>query len=91
MDYEIMTQDKLWTLDCEITIKELLDVWWNSVRLRFNDGKMALLYKCCDNSYELDDDESNPLGEKVLDLKVRTSDYWDYDGDGYPIIYAYEL
>jgi len=87
--YTDITDEKENSIDTDITVKELLDMWWNSVRIK--GGKIkgtAILYKDCkDGSYELDKD-NNPYGEAILDMVVHTKDEWDDDGDGYPIIYA---
>lgn len=85
--YIDMSSEKENTINKEIKLKDLLDVWWNSVRIVIN-GKVAILYKeCRTGDYELDLD-NNPYGEKILDAMVHTKSYWDEDGDGYPIIYA---
>lgn len=87
--YIDVTEEKEDSLNSNITVRELLDMWWNSVRV--SGGKIkgvALLYKdCYDGSYELDKDR-NPYGEDILDMMVHTSDEWRDDGDGFPIIYA---
>ena len=69
-------------------------MWWNSVRIRWDskDTPTAVIYKDCnDNSYSVDDLEHNPLGEKVLDLKVQVDNYYEEDADGYPIIFVDEI
>ena len=88
--YTEMTSEKEYSLDSDISVKELLDMWWNSVRIRGGEIKgTALLYKHCqDGSYELDEDR-NPYGENILSMVVHTAREWNDDGDGYPIIYAY--
>lgn len=87
--YTEVTPEKEESLDKDITVKELLDMWWNSVRVSGDDIEdEILLYKDSkDGSYELDE-EHNPYGEKILDMVVHTNDEWSEDADGYPIIYA---
>ena len=87
--YTEITDEKEDSINSDIAVKELLDAWWNSVRI--NGGKIkgtAILYKdCIDGDYELDED-NNPYGENILNMVVHTSKEWSDDGDGYPIIYA---
>lgn len=87
--YTEVTPEKEESLDKDITVRELLDMWWNSVRVSGDDIEdEILLYKDSkDGSYELDE-EHNPYGEKILDMVVHTNDEWSEDADGYPIIYA---
>lgn len=87
--YTEMSSEKWKSLDSDVKVKDLLDMWWNSVRIKGNGIKgEALLYKDChDGSYELDE-EHNSHGEDILNMTVHTHSEYDEDGDGYPIIYA---
>ncbi len=87
--YTEMSNEKWNSLDSDVKVKDLLDMWWNSVRIKGNGIKgEALLYKDChDGSYELDE-EHNSHGEDILNMTVHTHSEYDEDGDGYPIIYA---
>lgn len=73
--------EKEWTVNNDnITLKEALDCWWNSIRI---DGNCV--YKnayTCDSIYELDNLKKSDLNRKIF------INYWDYDGDGYPIAIA---
>lgn len=92
--YAYITKEKRESLGQILTVRELCDMWWNSVRIRWNneDTPTALIYKdCYDNSYSIDDLEHNPLGENVLDLKVQVDDHYEEDADGYPIIFVDEI
>ena len=72
--YSIMTNAKWETLDCELTLRELLSVYWNSVR-NLKDNEYPILW----------DIEDAP--QEDLDRLVKTKDHYEEDGDGYPIIY----
>lgn len=87
--YTEMSSEKWKSLDSDVKVKDLLDMWWNSVRIKGKGIKgEALLYKDChDGSYELDE-EHNSHGEDILNMTVHTHSEYDEDGDGYPIIYA---
>lgn len=87
--YTEMSDEKWKSLDSDVKVKDLLDMWWNSVRIKGKGIKgEALLYKDChDGSYELDE-EHNSHGEDILNMTVHTHYEYDEDGDGYPIIYA---
>ena len=73
--------DKTWTLGEQLTLRELLDCWWNSVRIAGT---------CCYKNayYEHGEYELGNLNESDLDRIVEVDDDYDYDGDGYPIVYA---
>lgn len=73
--------DKTWTLGEQMTLRELLDCWWNSVRIAGNSCYKNAYYE--DSEYELGD-----LDESDLDRVVEVDDDYDYDADGYPIVYA---
>lgn len=87
--YTEMSSEKWNSLDSDVKVKDLLDMWWNSVRIKGKGIKgTALLYKAChDGSYELDEDH-NSHGEDILNMTVHTHYEYDEDADGYPIIYA---
>lgn len=73
--------EKLWTVNNpDITLKDALDCWWNSVRIDKN-----IVYKnayTCDVAYELDGLKQKDLKRKILITN------WDQDADGYPIAFA---
>lgn len=76
---------KSWSCGETMTLKEVLDLWWNSVRIR-NNKTIELCYKTaytCDEPYSLD-----TLPKSALKKLVKVDDEWDYDADGYPIVYA---
>ena len=86
-----VTEEKRKCLGETMTVKELLDLGWNSVRLRWeNDPNVptALLYKDHEDNYELDDKLHNPLKKEVLNLLVEVDEEYTEDADGYPIIYV---
>lgn len=87
--YTEMSVEKWKSLDSDVKVKDLLDMWWNSVRIKGKGIKgEALLYKDChDGSYELDE-EHNSHGEDILNMTVHTHSEYDEDADGYPIIHA---
>lgn len=87
--YTEMSNEKWNSLDSDVKVKDLLDMWWNSVRIKGKGIKgEALLYKDChDGSYELDE-EHNSHGEDILNMTVHTHSEYDEDADGYPIIHA---
>ena len=88
-----VTEEKRKCFGKTMTVKELLDLGWNSIRLRWvNDNiPTALLYKDCDDEYCLDDEIHNPLQEKVLDVVVKVADCYDEDVDGFPIVFCDEF
>lgn len=87
--YTEMSNEKWNSLDSDVKVKDLLDMWWNSVRIKGKGIKgEALLYKDChDGSYELDE-EHNSYGEDILNMTVHTHYEYDEDADDYPIIHA---
>lgn len=79
--YILLTDAKKDSLGKIMKLRDLLDLWWNSVRI---DGNI-----CYKNSYEEDDKyELDNLAKTDLDRKVLVKNWWDEDGDGYPIVYA---
>ena len=81
-NYMNLTSDKYNSLGKTMTLKDALDLWWNSVRVRTKDG-VRLCYKCHDGDYELCD--------LSLNLTITLDDEWDEDADGYPIVWATPL
>ncbi len=77
--YDLSTKE--WTINNDnITLKEALDCWWNSIRI---DGNCV--YK---NAYTVDPIyELDTLTKKDLNRKILIK-YSDEDGDGYPIAIA---
>ena len=72
---------KLWTLDETMTLRELLDCWWNIVDI---DGNA-----CYKNAYLEDEEYSiGDLSTSDLDRLVKVSYEYDLDSDGYPIVSA---
>lgn len=91
--YKYMTDKKWDSLGETITIKEALDMWWNSVRVRTPKGienHIFTMYKCCDGEYVLDDmaDILEISEEDILKCTITLDDEYDDDGDEYPIVYA---
>lgn len=80
--YFDMSDDKMYHLGKFTTLRELLDCWWNSVQI----GD----HVCYKNAYYEDDEyELDGLDESALDRTVRVSDYYEYDGDNYPTVWAW--
>ena len=74
-----------------MTIRQALDLWWNSVRIRLiGDLTYFVCYKCSDYTYELDglDEELGLTEKKLLRKKIELEDCWEVDSDGYPIVFA---
>lgn len=88
-----VTEEKRRCLGETMTIKDLLDLGWNSVRLRWKDENIptAILYKDHEGEYSLDDKIHNPLQEKVLDVVVKVDECYDEDSDGFPIVFCDEF
>ena len=88
-----VTEGKKKCLGETMTVKDLLDLGWNSVRLRWANDNIptALLYKDCDDEYCLDDETHNPLQEKALNVVVKVEDHYEEDTDGFPIVYCDEV
>lgn len=79
--YSEVSWSKFNSLGQTMTLKDALDLWWNSVRI---DGKGY--FKSFENSYE--DFEGNELDGNLLNRKIRLNDEFDEDSDGYPIVGA---
>jgi len=78
-------ESKSWSCGETMVLKDALDLWWNSVRVRTEDG-VVLCYKnayTCDEPYTIGD-----LPKSALAKLVKLDDSWDEDADGYPIVYA---
>ena len=69
------------SLGGQMTLRELLDCWWNSVHIEGNDCYKNAYYE--DSEYELGD-----LDESDLDRVVKVAEDYTYDADGYPIVAA---
>lgn len=80
--YKVLNDEKLNSIkNNNITLKQALDLWWNSVRIGDN-----ICYKCCHNEYpeyELD----NLSLKYSLNKKIYIYAY-SVDMDGYPICFA---
>ena len=87
--YTDVNYEKESSLGSDLTVKELLDMWWNSVRITGKniDGRAVLYKQCDDGEYELDK-ENQPYGEQILNMIVHTDEIYDADEDGYPIVFA---
>ena len=87
--YDYMTETKWNSLGETLTVKEALDMWWNSIRVRTNNNT-ALIYKCYTGEYETCELEDllDTTETKVLKLVITLDNEYDEDADGYPIIYA---
>lgn len=79
--YSEVSWSKFNSLGQTMTLKDALDLWWNSVRI---DGKGY--FKSFENSYE--DFEGNELDDNLLNRKIKLNDEFDEDSDGYPIVGA---
>jgi len=91
--YEYMTDAKWDTLGEIVSIKKALDVWWNSIRVRYNiEGKqgVACIYKCSDGYYEISNlkDLFSWSDKQTLDHWIHIDKQYDEDADGYPIAFA---
>lgn len=78
-----------------LTLKEVLDEWWNSVRIRdIKVGKKGheRMLCCYKTAYTKDpayvDFDGNEVSGKLLKTYIKVDDYWDEDTDGYPIVFA---
>lgn len=69
------------TLGEQMTLRELLDCWWNNVYIAGNCCYKNAYYQ--DGEYELDE-----LKESDLDRVVEVAEDYNYDLDGYPIVDA---
>lgn len=81
-EYLTLTYEKEKSLGQIMTLKEALDLYWNSVRIKIGD-KEHICYLRYDGIYELDG-----LSEEYLNHRICLNDEYSEDADGYPIIYA---
>lgn len=92
--YQYVTDAKWASLGTTMTVKEALDLWWNSIRIKVinTEGKeiVACIYKCCNGYYEVFDlaDAFGVDDEAVLKLPIKLDEAYDEDADGYPIVEA---
>lgn len=78
--YKSMSKAKWASLGETMTLKDALDLWWNSVRI---DGE--IYYKTYIGNYETPEDD---IPEELLNRKITLWNEYDNDSDGYPIVYA---
>lgn len=76
--FEEINEKKIDSLGKTMTLKEAMDLWWNSVRI---DG--GVYYKNCYINYGKYD-----CPRELLNKMVKLNEEYDYDNDGYPIIYG---
>lgn len=81
-EYTELTYEKEDSLGRTMTLKEALDLYWNSVRIKENN-KEHICFLRYDGIYELDG-----LPEETLNRYVCLDDEYNEDADGYPIVYA---
>lgn len=95
LPYEKITATKWDSMGSTMHLSKALNMGWNSVRFKIGDRKF-LCYRCCDGSYDfLGNDGGDGLLEtfgitekQALSLNIELDTEYDYDSDGYPIIYA---
>ena len=91
--YERMTDKKWDSLGKILTVKQALDLWWNSVRIRiYTNGshENAITYKCDDGEYEVSElaDLLDISEEEALKTKIILDESYFEDSDDNPIVYA---
>lgn len=88
--YRWMTQAKWDSMGCTMTVKQALNKWWNSIRVRVPGQGSACIYKCHDGWYEIDNlaRKLKITQEEALKLKITLDDEYQEDDDDNPIIYA---
>lgn len=93
--YREITEAKYDSLGQTMKLKDLLDLWWNSVRVRVyevNNPKLyteIMAYKTESGKYHFDGmiiDESTDAD--ILNMIVKVDDEYTEDGDWFPIVYA---
>lgn len=84
--YTYLSPEKINSLGQIMTVKEALDLWWNSVRIIYKKQQL-ILYKTFEGDYELDE-EMTPYGVNILNCKIKISRRPFYDLDGYPYVLA---
>ena len=78
--FEVLNEEKIDCIGETMTLRQVLDLWWNSVRIENN--------VCYKNAYEEDPEyHLDKLTEKDLDREVYVKG-WDTDLDGCPICFA---
>ena len=82
LNYEKITKQKLNSLGKTMTLRTALELAWNSVRFKVDD-EWRICYLCTDGTFALDG-----LSDDYLDEYIDLENEWDYDSDGYPIVYA---
>lgn len=78
--YDMVTKES--TLGGQMSLRELLDCWWNAVHIAGNCCYKNAYYE--DGEYELGE-----LDESDLDRLVKVAEEYSEDADGFPIISAY--
>lgn len=92
--YMEMSQEKWDSLGQTVKLKDLLDIWWNSVRVRVyevNRPKLyteIMAYKTESGKYRFDGMTIDESTADILDMLVEVDDEYMEDGDGFPIVYA---
>lgn len=93
--YMEVSEAKYDSLGQIMKLKDLLDLWWNSVRVRVhgvNNPKLyteIVAYKTESGKYCFDEmiiDESTYTD--ILNMIVKVDDEYTEDGDWFPIVYA---
>ena len=82
--YKSMTSKKWDSLGEELTLKQALDLWWNSVRVRTKKGTITC-YKTCDKEYIVNGDYAT---KDQLNKTILLDEEYDLDADNYPIVFA---
>lgn len=80
--FKVMSDEKDDSLGATMTLRELLDCWWNCVHTDKGSCWKDAYYNKDGSMYTL----NGSLTEKDLDKEVEVADEWDEDGDGYPIV-----
>lgn len=92
--YMEMTEAKYNSLGQTMKLKDLLDLWWNSVRVRVyevNHPKLyteIIAYKTESGKYCFDEMIIDESTADILDMLVEVDDEYTEDGDWFPIVYA---
>jgi len=81
--YENITDDKLKSLGCIMTVADACKLLWNSVRT--NNGDEVAYYSPISNKFTVYNCD-NP--DEFLQKKIKLEDDYSEDRDGYPIIYG---
>lgn len=88
--YKWMTQAKWDSMGCTMTVKQALNKWWNSIRVRIPGNGCVCIYKCYDGWYEIESlaKALKISREDALKVKITLDDGYEEDCDDYPIIFA---